>query len=245
MTKNRFLFITLLVLCGNTLLAQVPAWGGGADQQDFSFGFTFQYLSPGYKIVKKPDWRSPYFDPEANKNITDSLSSIYSKRSQGFAVGFISRYSLSDHIEVRSTPSLVFSDRSLSYTYNTPTQNVDKQIQSTMVDVPLLIKLKSDRISNFRLYVVGGIKYSMEIGFKKKNNDANAAPLDKAVKNIKNFASYEAGLGCDIYFEFFKLSPELKLANSFGNVLVAENHPFSKPIDKLFLHNLMFSLYFE
>jgi len=65
------------------------------------------------------------------------------------------------------------------------------------------------------------------------------------VKNVSGFGSYEAGIGCDIYFEFFKLSPEIKIANSFGNVLVAQNQPFSVPIDKLFLHTIMFSLSFE
>jgi hypothetical protein len=65
------------------------------------------------------------------------------------------------------------------------------------------------------------------------------------VKNVGGFSSYEAGLGCDIYFEFFKLSPQIKVSNSFGNILVPENHPFSAPISKLSLHTVMFSLFFE
>ena len=53
------------------------------------------------------------------------------------------------------------------------------------------------------------------------------------------------GIGFDLYFEYFKLSPEIKLSNSFGNVLLPETHPFSAPINKLSLHTIMFSLYFE
>jgi hypothetical protein len=232
--------------CSNALFAQqlIPAWGGGADQVDLSFGFSFSYVSSDFKIVKKPDWRKPFFDADNNSYVTDSLNSISSKSLPGFAVGFITRYRITDHLEVRVTPSLVFSDRSVSYKYKTASQDVDKTVQTTTVDFPLSLKLKSDRIGNMRAYLLGGMKFSSAIG-SKKDSDVNSGPLDKLLKNSKSYSSYEAGLGFDIYFEYFKLSPEIKVTNSLGNLLVQENHPFSSPISKLSLHTIMFSLYFE
>ena len=246
MIKNGYLTIILLLLSAGTLFAQerVPAWGGGADLTDLSFGFSFSYVSSYFKIDKKPNWRDPFFDQGTNKYITGSLNSISSPNTPGFAVGFITRYRLTDHLEVRGNPSLIFSDRSLSYTYDNPAEDVTKQVQATTVDFPLLLKLKSDRINNFRAYIIGGVKYSLAIG-SKKDADIDADPLDKLVKNAGGFGSYEAGLGCDIYFEFFKLSPEIKISNSFGNLLVPENQPFSSPINKLGLHTVTFSLIFE
>jgi hypothetical protein len=236
------------MLCGNLLFAQdrVPAWGGGADLQDFSFGFSFAYVVSDFKIVKKPDWATPFINPENNQPLTSRLNSISSRSLPGFSVGFVTRYSLTDHLEARFTPSLVFADRDVSYTYANPNQNPDvsKKVQSTTVDAPLSFKLKSDRLGNFRAYMLGGVKYSHSIGARK--NDDNADLMDKLVKNVSGYASYEAGLGCDIYFEFFKLSPEIKISNSFGNVLLRDNtQPFSAPINKLSLHTLMFSLFFE
>ncbi len=99
-------------------------------------------------------------------------------------------------------------------------------------------------MGDFRAYVLGGVKYSQAIG-TRVNADAGAALADKFVKNVGSYGSYEAGIGCDIYFEFFKLSPEIKLSNSFGDLMLHENHPYSRPIDKLSLHTLMFSLVFE
>jgi len=230
-------------LSSSLLLAQAPAWGGGADQNDLSFGFSFAYVSNYFKIVKKPDWRNPYFDTGTNRYITDSLKTISSAPASGFAIGFITRYTLMDHLEVRVTPSLIFADRSLSYTYATASQNVTKPIQTTIVEFPLLLKLKSDRIQDFRAYVLGGVKYSQAIG--KGAPDLTIDPLQKMVRNSTGYGSYEFGLGCDIYFEFFKLSPEIKISNSFGNMLVPDNHPFAAPISKLTLHTIMFSLYFE
>lgn len=236
----------MLFFCSNCLFAQsVPAWGGGADLKDMSFGFSFSYVSNYFKIDKSPNWRQPFYDNDGNQ-ITTPLNSINSAYSQGFAVGFLTRFRLTDHLETRIAPSLVFADRNLTYTYSTPSLNTNKSVQSTMVDLPLSLKLKSDRVGDFRAYLLGGVKYSQAIGSKTKT-DVDAAMLDKLVKNVGGFASYEAGVGCDIYFEFFKLSPELKLSNSFGNVLVHENQPFSNPntISKLSLHTIMFSLYFE
>ena len=247
MIITRYLITLLLMGCSNALFAQqfVPAWGGGADQNDLSFGFSFSYVSSDFKIIKKPDWREPFLDADNNNMpVTDALNSISSKALPGFAVGFLTRYRLTDHLEVRTTPSLVFSDRSVSYKYITPTQDVDKTVQTTTVDLPLSVKLKSDRIGNIRAYLLGGMKFSSAIG-SKRNADLNASPLEKLLKNKQSYSSYEAGFGFDIYFEYFKLSPEIKLTNTLGNLLVQENHPFSSPISKLSLHTIMFSLYFE
>jgi len=245
MSKNYYLTIILLLLCSNLLLAQsAPAWGGGADQTDLSFGFSFSYVSSYFKIVKQPNWRTPYFDPGVNKNITDSLNSITSKPLTGFGIGFITRYRLTDHLEARITPSLIFADRGLTYTYPTASEDVTKTTQTTTVDFPLSIKLKSDRIDDFRAYLLGGVKYSVAVG-KGNALAGDINPLDQIPKNVQGFGSYDIGIGCDIYFEFFKLSPEIKLSNSFGNVLTPAGDPYSSPISKLSLHTIMFSLIFE
>lgn len=248
MIKLRHLFLGILLLLGKTLFAQeeiVKAWGGGADYKDLSFGFTFQYVSTDYKIIKNADWRDP--------SLIGTIGSISSKSSQGFGIGFITRYSLTDHLEARVTPTLVFADRLLSYgyaqldpAYSLETENniVDKELQTTVAEFPLLLKLKSDRLGNFRGYLIGGVKYSQLIAAKK--NAVNTDPFDKLVTNVGGYGSYEAGIGCDFYFEYFKFSPELKISNSFGNVLTPDsNNPFARPIDKLFLHTLTFNLYFE
>src|SRR3978361_1192277 len=107
MNKTRYLLIFLLLLCSNNLLRaqeSVPAWGGGADQQDLSFGFTFSYVSSNFKILRQPNWRAPFFDKLNNRYVTDSLNSIKSNSLPGFAIGFLTRYSIDEHLEVRINP---------------------------------------------------------------------------------------------------------------------------------------------
>jgi hypothetical protein len=245
--KKLYIVIYLFILCSSKLFAQqqeVQAWAGGADYNDYSFGFQFQYITTDYKILKKPDWRTPYFDKGSNQNVTDSLTGIKSGSSPGFAVGFIARLRVTDNLELRTTPSLVFADRTISYQYADASKDVDKTVNASLAEFPLSLKIKSDRLGNFRAYLLGGVKYSYSITGPKKE-DPNMSPLDKMVNNQRGYTSYEAGIGCDMYFTYFKFSPELKLSNSFGNVLVSADNPYSKPIDKLFLRSLVFSIYFE
>lgn len=249
MIKTAWLTIIVLLITGITLRAQslVPAWGGGADQHDLSFGFSFQYISGYYKVTKLPDWQQPFYDVNTARYITNPLKSINSNYTPGFGIGFIARYDIWDHAEVRTTPTLVFSDPSVTYNYSgvsdPATATVTKAVQRTMVDFPLLLKLKSDRLGNFRAYVLGGVKYSEAIGSKK--NSINDDPIAKVLRNKSGYGSYEFGLGCDLYFEYFKLSPEIKLSNSMGNILYREDTPYAAPIDKLSLHTITFSLLFE
>lgn len=240
--KKVILFGFVLVLAAFSQ-GSAQGWGGGADQNKISFGFSFQAIQQYYKVIRQPYWQDPLINPETGAYITSGITSISSRRTPGFAVGFISRYSLTEHLEARLTPALVFADRELNYTFYNPADNTTRQVQSTIVDLPLLLKIKSDKVGSVRAYLVGGVKYSMAIS--KQKEDLNQDFLQRKILNTRNFASYEAGIGCDIYFQYFKMSPELKIANSMGNLLVQGTNPLSSPIDKLFLHQIMFSLHFE
>ncbi|WP_207427151.1 outer membrane beta-barrel protein [Pedobacter sp. SYSU D00535] len=222
-------------------------WGGGVDYDRLHFGFTFQYISSELKVYKKANWRDPFYD-NSGQMIKDSPYSISSPKSPGFALGFVSDLKLTENLNLRLTPLLVFTDRMLDYRYGNEEDNQLKKTSATMVDIPLGFKIKSDRINNYRAYFIAGGKYSIDIISKKKtNNELINDPLEKLVLNKRNFFSYEAGIGLDLYFEFFKLSPEIKLSNSFGSILHRdkEENAFSQPLDKVFLRNFQFSLYFE
>jgi hypothetical protein len=220
-------------------------WGGGVDGESLHFGFRFQFVSAEYKILKRGDWRSPFFDPETGQQVSDSLYSMRSVPSPGFGLGFVTNLRLNENADFRFTPTFVFSDRLIDYEYLDDAKFRQQKVAGTYFEFPVGLKLKSDRRMNFRAYVLGGAKFSYDIISKKKKDDSGLAYLEKMVKNRKSFLSYEAGIGFDLYFEFFKMSPELKFSQSVGDVLKHENQPYSRPIDKLILRNLQFSLYFE
>lgn len=251
--KIKSLLFSLLMLVAATANAQ--NWGGGIDDTDLHFGFTFQYISSEYKLLKKTDWKeSPGKITDLPEFVPRGLSSIAAKSSPGFGIGFVVNQKIFENVDLRLTPVLVFNDRLLTYRFeNIPINpgqeflEVEKKIQSTLVEFPLGLKIKSNRRNNFRAYMIGGIKYSTDISSKKKSDNTKVTdPMEMFLNNKKGFFSYEAGLGMDLYFEYFKMSPELKLSYSFDSVMKREMpHVFSNPIDKLMLRHVTFSLFFE
>jgi len=134
--------------------------------------------------------------------------------------------------------------RGLRYEYKDKT-TIEKKLDYPSIDFPLGIKLKTDRRRDFRAYLLLGVVFSTDISFRGVKGQADLELLDKRITNTSSYWGYEAGMGFDIYLEYFKLSPEIKIVNSFNSVLVNEDHPFSRPIDKLFLHSLQIGLIFE
>jgi hypothetical protein len=232
--------------------ASAQNWGGGVDDENIHFGFTFQYTNSLYKVQKKANWRDRFIDPDTNLPLTDTLSALYGKSSPGFGIGFVVNGRISNNADIRLTPVLVFSDRLMEYNYvqpsriNMPFSNLEQKVAATMVEFPLGIKIKSNRRNNFRAYMLYGAKYSMDIASKKKTNDAGEDYLYKLLKNRKSYLSYEAAFGMDLYFEYFKMSPEIKLSYAMNNILDnSQVNPYNTPIDKLKLRHVTFSLFFE
>lgn len=234
-------------------VASAQNWINDNDDEIIHFGFQFQYISSEFKIHKKASWREPFYDADTRMFVTDSLYSISSSSKPGFGLGFVSpNIRIGTNADIRLTPGLSFSDKVVSYEFgkrnadNTYTSTVvDRTVQSTMFDLPLGLKIKSDQRHNFRAYILMGVKYSMNIVSKKKTDDSGFAPTEKLLKIDKSYFSYEAAVGFDFYFEYFKMSPELKFSQSAKNILKPEVNPYSSPIDRLFLRNLQFSLFFE
>lgn len=253
MRKNIIFFLLLL----STFRVSAQNWGGGIDNEDFNWGFSFQYIASEFKIIKTPTWQEPFLnlDPQQGPEVvvTPPLKAISSPPSAGFGIGFVINYKLHKNLDLRSTPALIFIDKFVDYQYNIdgganshfPDGYKRQKMSPVMVDFPLGIKLKSDRRKDFRAYLLLGGKYSTDLTGNNKPKDEGAIWVDRTLKTKKSYASYEAGIGFDLYFEYFKMSPEIKVSNSFGNVIKREGHPYDTPIDRAMLRNFTFSLFFE
>ena len=241
----------LIILVFTFAGARAQNWGGGVDDERIHFGFTFQYTNANYKVQKKSNWREPFRDPDTQLPITDSLAAVYGKSSPGFGIGFVVNGRLNNHLDVRLTPTLVFANRLMEYEYTQPSvrmpfSNIEQKVSATMVEFPLGLKIKSDRRSNFRAYMLYGVKYSMDITSAKKTDDSEMDYLYKLLKNRKNYLSGEAAFGMDFYFEYFKMSPEIKLSYSLNNILNnSQPNPYNMPLNRLMLRHVTFSLFFE
>ncbi len=212
------------------------AWGGGVDEEILHFGFTVQNVNTDLIVQKSIMWNEVPATGEA-------LRSISSTYRPGIGLGGLANLKLNNHFDVRFTPTLQFIDRQVFFEYQNTV--VTKKIDGANLDFPLSLKIKSNRRKNFRAYAIAGPKYSMSLISEKKLNDENLSDDEKLLKIKKGFLSYEAGIGFDLYFENFKISPEVKFSQSVDDVLRRDSNRYRNAIDKLFLRSIQLSIYLE
>ncbi len=203
------------------------------DRQRFHFGFILG--------INKTDF---VIDRISGLSLIDSLYTIESKGMSGFNLQIVTNMRMGEHFDLRFLPGLAFASRNLIYTFQPgrPLENVvTKKVESTFVEFPLDVKFKSARLNNFRAYVLGGVKYSIDMV-----SQAKVKAKDKEfVKLQRNDYGYEIGVGCDFYLPMFKFSPEIKMYHGVRNLLVKDNLVYSQSLDGLFTKMFTLSLTFE
>ncbi len=170
------------------------------------------------------------------------LDNVYPSASTGFTIGFLFNLRVSELSDLRFTPYVGFYDRKLNFKYQDDNlKNALASFQSSTIELPLLYKFKSARRRNTRMYMVGGIKTSIEVGAKKKQKEA----LNITTKSVG--FSLEYGLGLDIYYPLFKLAPELRFSYGLTNLLIEDpkNELIHNSIEKISPYTVSVIFFFE
>jgi hypothetical protein len=183
--------------------------------------------------------------PHPNLLGSDSILSVNPENTGGFGLAGMHTFNLNPHLEFRIVfPQLMFSYKNLTYSTTFPNGHkttATKQIESILLGFPLQVKFLSDRMKNFRFYVLGGANYQYDL-----SSNATARKADDLVKLNPYDFSIEAGIGFQFFFPVFILSPELKISNGIMNVHHRDpNLIYSNTIDKLKSRMIVFSLIFE
>ena len=205
------------------------------DNLPYYFGLSFSYNSSSLHQTK---------DPRFLQN--DSVLSVEPGSSGGIALGLLGTLRINDRFQFRFNPQLIVGgSKFFTYTLKYPTVDeapvVTKTLPSTIVSFPFQLKFNSDRIDNFRVYMMGGLK--MDIDLASNSAARNAEDL---VKLKKYDFGYEAGVGFNIFLPFVTLSPELKVSNGLSNIHSRDpNLKFSSVLDKLQSRMLVFSILLE
>ena len=203
------------------------------DYKKLHFGFTLGINNLNFNMQKN-----------SNTITNDTLRTLHSKSQKGFNLGIVSNLRLSKFTDLRFVPTLVFGERHLYYGFIDDQENTDehiKRIESTLIDFPIYIKYKSARYNNFRTYVIGGLKYSMDIASQDKIDDEG----QEIVKLKKNDLMGEVGFGLDFYLEYFKFSPQIKLSYGLLNLLSKDESVYTQSLNKLTTNGWMLSFTFE
>lgn len=174
----------------------------------------------------------------------DSIMIAEPENSKGFALGLLATARLSDRFQLRFNPQLMFTERNIFYKLKHPEDHetdITKTVESVIVTFPVQVKLQSDRIGNFRVYMFTGIKGDIDLA-----SNARAKKAEDLVKIRKYDYGVELGMGFNFFFPSFIFSPEIKISNGLGNIHSRDEHlKYSNVFDKIQSRMIVFSIHLE
>jgi hypothetical protein len=153
-TKRRgIIFTTILCSCltmGQGVFAQLRDYMNlpDHDSKKYYLGIGFMFESSHLQVSAHPKFLQ-----------SDSILYVNPGNSGGFGVSGMFTFRLADHLEFRfAFPEFIFASNSLSYHVSYPPAGeqtlATKQIQSLLLGFPAQVKFLSDRINNFRVYML-------------------------------------------------------------------------------------------
>jgi len=173
----------------------------------------------------------------------DSIYSVECQAMPGFNINIVVNYNFNKYWGVRFLPGLNFGQRNMHYVVygGGAFYNKVMQIESTYLDFPLLLQLKSARVNNFRAYMVAGLSYKFDLAAQKKIKE-DEKPKIRFNRNIYNF---EIGVGTDFFLQYFKFAIEARYITGLNNMIVPDNSQFTRSVESM--NNQMFfvTLLFE
>lgn len=145
--------------------------------------------------------------------------------SPGFSVGVIGDMFLSPHFNLRFIPTMHFGDKEFIFRYEKSEDNEGEEneykttLRSNYLTLPLEVKFSSLRLNNYRPYLTAGVYGAFDLG-RKKGETLLLKGMDYGIT---------VGVGCDIYFSWFKLCPELKFTFGLRNLLETDRPDLTDP----------------
>ena len=161
---------------------------------------------------------------------------IQVKKTTGFNVGVVADLRLQEYINLRFEPGLYYTKRDLYFPGigNTPKDYL-REVNSTYIHFPLLLKFSSLRTGNIRPYLVGGVSTTLNLSSNSKSLDDNF----EGKFRVKPWtAAYELGFGIDIFTEYFIFSPSIRGMFGISDELIRDNpekgaSPWTDNIDSM------------
>jgi len=218
-TANAQLFSTSKIRNGAT------GGNGNIDNKVLSYGYYLGFNNLDFKFQYKTD---------NHKDITVGTST-------GFNVGLIGNLRMTNYLDLRFEPGLSFTTRTLTYpdSYTTltddftETSNSERIVKSTYVYLPLLLKVSTKRLNNFKPFLLAGASAAINLSSNEKSIDDNSAGKFRMTSNP---SFMELGFGIDFYLLNFKFTPSIRGVFGNGDELVRDkdsNSPWTGNISKM------------
>ncbi|MCU0395805.1 MAG: PorT family protein [Chitinophagaceae bacterium] len=197
-------------------------------------------LSLGYASATLHPSKHPYFLQYDSVLVAEPLS------SPGYSLRLMATARLNKRWEIRTNPGLVLGiERTIQYTLGKrqlfEDEKIEQKIQSNIATFPFHVKFNSDRIDNFKVYMLAGVKYDIDLASNAQSRNAE----DMVKLKASDFGA-ELGIGFNFFLPFVTVSPEIKFSNGFGNIHARDpSLKYSSVFDRLQSRMVFFTLHLE
>ncbi|OZV69209.1 type IX secretion/gliding motility protein PorT/SprT [Winogradskyella aurantia] len=184
-------------------------------------------------------------------NYNEDLEDILVDNSFGFHLGLVGDLRINDYMNLRLEPGVFFTTRNLRYdeSYFNGMEFNDsdllREVKSTYVHIPLLLKVSTKRINNFKPFIVGGMSAALNLSSNQDNPDDNSAGQFRMQKNTY---FYEIGFGIDFYLLYFKFTPSIRGVFAINDEVVRDadpNSPWTGNIAKMQTRGVFINFTFQ
>ena len=200
------------------------------DEKPLHFGFILGTTHFDFAYRPSTEWPSTVFGVTTGPQL-------------GYTVGIVSNLRLHENMDLRFIPTYAAGERKLFFDAIDPSdgkrKTIERRMESSLVIFPLEWKWKTDRIDNHRWYVLAGGYAQLDLASKAKVIDDRIFKLQAADFGI------DVGVGMDLYFEYFKLSPQLRATFGQGNLRVDDGTPFAEALPVVQTRSLAWIFTFE
>ncbi|WP_223032850.1 type IX secretion/gliding motility protein PorT/SprT [Hanstruepera marina] len=186
-----------------------------------------------------------------NFDYNEDRPDILVDKSVGFNVGLIGNLRIMEYIDLRLEPGLTITTRNLTYDESYfdgieyTESDLMREVKSTYIYIPLLVKFSSKRLNNFKPFVVGGISTAINLSSNEKNPDDNSSGQFRTKTNM---LFYEVGFGIDFYLAFFKFTPSIRGVFAINDEIVPDvdpNSPWTGNINSMKTRGVFINLTFQ
>lgn len=175
----------------------------------------------------------------------DTGEDILVDKSLGFNVGLIGEMRINEFLDLRFEPGLHYTQRVLGFPGFDNEQDALREVRSTYINFPLLLKVSARRLGNWKPFITGGVYTSLNLGSNEDSLDDNSSGTFRMKNNVYG---YEIGFGIDFYLEYFKFSPSIRGVFALSDELVRDddpNSPWTGNIDALRTRGIFVNFTFE
>jgi hypothetical protein len=231
---SKVIAVFLLFLC--TGVQEIHAQGQGYrrkhleyyDDKPIHYGILFAVPFTHFKLSYNNDFVS-----------ADSAFLIQSPTKAAFRMGFTVNAFLNERFDLRTTPSVSLYERQVKFSYPGGIEKTENR-ESTWIEIPLLLKYKSQRRVNTRMYLIAGMTMGIETNVKRSRGAGSGTLSTKS-----NDFTVDYGIGYERFFEFFKFAPELRFSHGIGNIFQPSKNALGPGLRRMNTHTVTLYLNFE